>query len=83
MILKIGGIQQLEKKIKILINYQYIVYIFITYQGDDDLSGAINIKLGKNKKIEHIGIIVELVGHVGIIKNYKRFLLINLNLVIL
>lgn len=37
------------------------------YTGDDDLSGTVYIKLGKNKKFEHTGIRVELIGHVEIL----------------
>lgn len=34
------------------------------YQGDDDISGVINISIGKSKKLEHLGIRVELIGHI-------------------
>lgn len=36
------------------------------YTGDDDLNGTIFIKMGKNKKFEHTGIRVELIGHVEV-----------------
>ena len=35
------------------------------YTGDDDLSGTIDVKLSKGKKLEHLGIRVELIGHIG------------------
>jgi vacuolar protein sorting-associated protein 26 len=41
------------------------------YLGDDDISGTIDVKLSKGKKLEHLGIRVELIGHIGnnLIKN--------------
>lgn len=38
----------------------------ILIQGEDDISGEITIRPGKNKKYEHTGIRVELIGHIGI-----------------
>lgn len=35
------------------------------YIGDDDISGTIDVKLSKGKKLEHLGIRVELIGHIG------------------
>lgn len=35
------------------------------YTGDDDISGNIDIKI-KGKKLEHLGIRVELVGHIEV-----------------
>lgn len=37
------------------------------YTGDDDLSGTVNINLNKLKKFEHLGIKVELIGHIEIL----------------
>lgn len=37
------------------------------YIGDDDISGTIDVKLSKGKKLEHLGIRVELIGHIEIL----------------
>lgn len=35
------------------------------YGGEDDISGSIVVKLEDTKKFEHLGIRVELIGHLG------------------
>jgi hypothetical protein len=35
------------------------------YTADDDISGTVTVKLDNNKKFEHLGIRVELIGHLG------------------
>jgi vacuolar protein sorting-associated protein 26 len=35
------------------------------YTGQDDISGNIVVKLESGKKFEHLGIRVELIGHLG------------------
>lgn len=37
-----------------------------SYKGDDTISGLINVKLAGAKKIDHTGIKVELIGHIGL-----------------
>ena len=39
--------------------------IFFVIQGDDDISGEVEVKLNKSKKLEHTGIRIELIGHIG------------------
>lgn len=36
------------------------------YHVDDDISGIIEIKMNKLKKVEHMGVRVELLGRIGI-----------------
>lgn len=35
------------------------------YGGEDDISGTVTVKLEGTKKFEHLGIRVELIGHLG------------------
>jgi hypothetical protein len=35
------------------------------YGGDDDISGTVIVKLEDTKKFEHLGLRVELIGHLG------------------
>lgn len=35
------------------------------YVGDDDISGSVTVKLQDTKKFEHLGIKIELIGHLG------------------
>ena len=34
-------------------------------KGDDTISGVIHVKLGNAKKLDHVGIKIELIGHIG------------------
>jgi vacuolar protein sorting-associated protein 26 len=38
-------------------------------KGEDDISGIVELKMNKIKKIEHTGIRVELIGRIGKLKN--------------
>ncbi|CAK82895.1 unnamed protein product (macronuclear) [Paramecium tetraurelia] len=42
------------------------------YQGDDDISGVVDLKMNKNKKIEHLGIRIELIGRIEILNDQKQ-----------
>ncbi|CAD8058956.1 unnamed protein product [Paramecium primaurelia] len=42
------------------------------YTGDDDISGVVEVKMNKQKKIEHLGIRIELVGRIEIINDQKQ-----------
>ncbi|CAK93217.1 unnamed protein product (macronuclear) [Paramecium tetraurelia] len=42
------------------------------YTGDDDISGVVEVKMNKQKKIEHMGIRIELVGRIEIINDQKQ-----------
>jgi vacuolar protein sorting-associated protein 26 len=35
-------------------------------KGEDDISGVVEVRMNKNKKIEHLGIRIELIGRIGI-----------------
>lgn len=39
--------------------------IIIYIKGDDDISGVVDVKMNKMKKIEHLGIRIELIGRIG------------------
>lgn len=62
------NIDGLENKKHVLMKGKNIEpYRLPLYVGDDDVSGTVSIKLGKNKKFEHTGIRIELIGHVEIL----------------
>eukprot|EP01017_Pseudomicrothorax_dubius_P030069 TRINITY_DN370_c0_g1_i1.p1 TRINITY_DN370_c0_g1~~TRINITY_DN370_c0_g1_i1.p1 ORF type:complete len:299 (-),score=111.39 TRINITY_DN370_c0_g1_i1:132-1028(-) len=42
------------------------------YQGDDDISGVVEVKLNKAKKLEHLGVKIELIGRIEVPQDSKQ-----------
>ncbi|CAD8182131.1 unnamed protein product [Paramecium pentaurelia] len=42
------------------------------YSGDDDISGVVDLRMNKNKKIDHLGIRIELIGRIEILNDQKQ-----------
>ena len=46
--------------------YSVIIFFYNwNWKDDDTIAGIINVKLGNSKKLDHTGIKVELIGHIG------------------
>ncbi|CAD8087483.1 unnamed protein product [Paramecium primaurelia] len=42
------------------------------YSDDDDISGVVDLRMNKNKKIDHLGIRIELIGRIEILNDQKQ-----------
>ncbi|CAD8092417.1 unnamed protein product [Paramecium sonneborni] len=42
------------------------------YSGNDDITGLVDLKMNKNKKIDHLGLRIELLGRIEIINDQKQ-----------
>ncbi|CAK86983.1 unnamed protein product (macronuclear) [Paramecium tetraurelia] len=41
-------------------------------QGDDNISGVVKVRINNQKQIKHLGIRVELTGHIEILNDQKQ-----------